>query len=276
MGLKTQLSKMKNRMPAWFTYGVAVGLVFLHEPLLAQSASLPSDSLLRAIELRGQALAAYDQAVFNSADAAIALQLRLDVVTHNIARRRPDGGWSVAFGRLSEDLTAFMISIEATAPAGSNEFKALAFDPERRDTGYMFWAARAQSLTRADLGRPTVPYNVAVLPAESETWWVYHFPAQAYEGVWPHGGDFRYRVSREGTEILEKRRLHNAILYYTTSEGAQSGMHSAIVADIVEDTDVFLVLARTPRIPEVVLTESFTCRIATDGTVACAIRGDGP
>jgi hypothetical protein len=47
----------------------------------------------------------------------------------------------------------------------------------------------------------------------------------------------------------------------------EAGTHSAVVADIPEDTDVLHVLVRTPRIPEYVMTDHFIYRIDLDGKI---------
>ncbi|MCY7347483.1 MAG: hypothetical protein LH614_14865, partial [Pyrinomonadaceae bacterium] len=46
----------------------------------------------------------------------------------------------------------------------------------------------------------------------------------------------------------------------------QTGYHTAILDDVPEDTDVFHVLAREPKIPELVVTSKYVYRVAEDGT----------
>jgi hypothetical protein len=47
----------------------------------------------------------------------------------------------------------------------------------------------------------------------------------------------------------------------------EAGTHTAVLADLPEDTDVFHVLIRTPRVPEYVMTDHFAYRIETDGKI---------
>ncbi len=47
----------------------------------------------------------------------------------------------------------------------------------------------------------------------------------------------------------------------------QAGFHTAVVAEIPEDTDVYHVLSRTPKVPEYVATDHFIYRIDTDGKI---------
>jgi hypothetical protein len=92
-------------------------------------------------------------------------------------------------------------------------------------------------------------------------------------GVWPLGADTRYLISADGRVILEKRRLHNTVIEFSARKPPQPGAkveastHTAVLAEIPEDTDVFHVLTRTPRVPEYVMTDHFVYRIDTDGTI---------
>jgi hypothetical protein len=45
------------------------------------------------------------------------------------------------------------------------------------------------------------------------------------------------------------------------------GYHTAILDDIPEDTDVFHVLAREPKVPELVVTAKYVYRILIDGSI---------
>lgn len=139
-------------------------------------------------------------------------------------------------------------------------------------TGTVAAAARAIDIARADFGTPTRNYNSAVLPAGNGEWFVYLIPAQTRAGVYPLGGDVRYRISADGTRILVKRRLHNVILEYSAPPPSAKGLpfarfHSAVLDDIPEDTDVFHVLVRDPKVPEYVLTDKFVYRINIDGSM---------
>jgi hypothetical protein len=74
--------------------------------------------------------------------------------------------------------------------------------------------------------------------------------------------------------ILEKRRLHNSVIEFgaqfkNAPAGSQleAGTHTAVLAEVPEDTDVFHVLTRTPRVPEYVMTDHFAYRIETDGKI---------
>ena len=94
-------------------------------------------------------------------------------------------------------------------------------------------------------------------------------PAPTQEGVWPLGGDVRYLISSDGTQVRETRILHKSILEPPAPDKGkmEAGYHTAVLANVPEDTDVFHVLVRQPRVPEYVLAPDFMYRIETNGTV---------
>ena len=119
------------------------------------------------------------------------------------------------------------------------------------------------------------PYNVAILPAEKSQWWVYFVPAPTQEGIWPLGGDFRYLITPDGSRVVERRQLHKSIIENPPPkpEGDNqlvAGMHSHVLDDIPEDTDVFHVLQRQPNVPELVVTKEFVFAIEADGSIKFA------
>ncbi|HEV2197879.1 MAG TPA: hypothetical protein VGR55_20010 [Candidatus Acidoferrum sp.] len=120
-----------------------------------------------------------------------------------------------------------------------------------------------------DFGATARPYNVAVLPAPADRLYVYLYPAQTKARVYPLGGDVRYLVSADGTKILEKRQMHKTILETGPAPGKKvvSGIHTHVLSDLPEDTDVFHVLTQDPPLPEFVGTPHFTYKVNTDGTI---------
>lgn len=115
---------------------------------------------------------------------------------------------------------------------------------------------------------------------------MYLVPAQTRAGVFPLGGDVRYRVSADGRTIKAKRRLHNTILEIATPAPRGSAiltgtMHTAVLDNVPEDTDVFHVLAREPKMPEYVATDTFFYRIDVSGKIVAlgltkdVLRPDG-
>jgi len=236
----------------------------------AQRKEPPTKAELAAITERGKMLAEYDTAAWHSTDAVAAHKPTEGSVTSYVAKKT-GAGWSVVYGRLNEKRDRYLVVYEAAQAGSAQQFTVTKHEPPKEDAGFYLSAARALEIARADFKRPDRPYNAAVIPAPKEQLWVYLTPAPTKHGVWPHGGDVRYLISKDGKQIVEKRQLHKSILESRTAgeDGSEvkMGFHTAILADIPEDTDVFLVLTRKPLTPEAVVTENFVYLITINGTI---------
>jgi hypothetical protein len=251
---------MRGRLAGLFA------LVMAAAPLAAQEPAPPSEQHLAAVTKRGRMLAAYDAAAWHGTDAVMAIgpnHARLGI----FLARENGGRWTVYFGRLSAARDTFYTAYEARQGARPAEFTARALEPAAADTGLLLRAARAlRTATEAFGNGARRPYNMAVLP-NSSGWWVYLYPAAQVQGVWPHGGDVRYHVSADGRAIVEERRMHRSILELRMDANATAGIHTAVLREEPEDTDVLYVLQRTPRIPEYVRSRNFVFVIAPDGAI---------
>jgi hypothetical protein len=242
-------------------------------PAHAQSSPSPTEKDLADITARGSLLAGYDQAASQATDAVQALHPPDGKVTRYIAHKTATG-WVVDFGRLDPEHKAFLVAYEATQTNGAN-YNVSSLEPERQDTDFDLAADKAIGLALKDFGGASRPYNVAVLPAGADGsagLFVYLYPAQVKNGVFPYGGDVRYLVSADGATIVTKRQLHKTVLESTPSNVPNSstpaaGYHTHALSNLPEDTDVFLVLWREPRIPEYVAAGGHVFAIATDGTI---------
>jgi len=248
---------------------VAVTLVVYAAPVEKEP---PSKAELEAITQRGRDLAGYDAAAWHASDAVTAKKPKPESMTGYIARKTGKG-WVVAFGRLDEEKTKYLIAYEATQRRAPDEFTVQAFDPPKADTGFFRSAARATDAALKDFtghfeGEPR-PYNVAVLPAEKDRLWVYFVPAPTKPGVWPLGGDVRYLMSADGIKIHEKRQLHKSVIENEPPEDGDrkqvAGIHTHVLDETPEDTDVFHVLTRKPAVPELIRTEHFVFVVEADG-----------
>ncbi len=234
----------------------------------------PNKEELAAITDRGRDLAGYDAAAWHASDALQAKQPKEGSVVRYIARKT-DKGWVVAFGRLDEKQEKFLIAYEATEGAKPDVFDVKEMTPPKEDTGFFLSAAKAIDTTLKDFVEhfegEQRPYNVAVLPAEKGQVWVYLVPAPTKPNVWPLGGDVRYLISADGTKIASKRQLHKSVIELERPKDRNqqqvAGMHTHVLDDTPEDTDVFHVLARKPSIPEMVITKQFVFQVDPDGSV---------
>ena len=268
------LARRATRFPR-----VSFVVLFLATTSAGAQLARPTDSQLSDITARGRALAEYDFAAWHGSDAIAPLNPPAGSFTKYIARQTPKG-WMVAFGKLTASRDTFLIAYEAIRTADSGEFegfKGVAHSRPIVDTDYYVRASRALDTAVAEFGavpHPRRPYNAAVMPTPGGDWWVYLFPAPTVAGVWPLGADARLLISADGRKVLERRRMHNDVIEFTGRSlrkppGATlaSGVHTAVVAEIPEDTDVYHVLTRTPRVPEYVMTDHFIYRIDTDGKI---------
>jgi hypothetical protein len=238
----------------------------------ARASSKPSDAELAAITDRGRLLAEYDDAAWRSTDAVLATHPKDGSINRYIAHKT-ETGWVVDFGKLSATGDKFLVVSEVVQAGGQYTVKS--FDPVREDMGWNLAAARGIETAARDFGGTDRPYNIAALPAAGGSLYVYFYPAQVKEGVYPLGADVRYRISPDGTTITEKRQMHKSIIESVAADPkvkVASGYHTHVLSDVPEDTDVLLVLTRQPRVPEIVMTPTYIYTIGVDGRIAVENR----
>lgn len=244
-------------------------VVLLFAAAAAQGSSRPSKAELQGITERGRLLAEYDAAAWQATDALKDAHPAEDRLGHYIARKT-EAGWVVAFGRLEDTQEKFLLAYEVVEAGNTAQWDIRAFDPPKEDTTWNLAAARGIQIAVKDFGAASRPYNVAVLPAGPDSLFVYLYPAQVKEGVYPLGADVRYRVSPDGGRIIEKRRMHKSIIEYTPAPPevtTQAGYHTHVLSDLPEDTDVLLVLTRKPRVPEFVAAGAYLFIIGVNGEI---------
>ncbi len=234
----------------------------------------PTKDQLAAITDRGRDLAGYDAAAWHASDAVQAKQPKDGSIARYIARKT-DKKWAVAFGRLDEKGEKFLIAYEATQGEKPDVFDVKELTPPKEDTGFFLSAAKAIDTSLKDFTEhfegPQRPYNVAVLPAEKGQVWVYLVPAPTKPKIWPLGGDVRYLMSADGTKIVSKRQLHKSIIEVEPprdkNQQQVGGIHTHVLDDTPEDTDVFHVLTRKPSVLEMIITKQFVFEVKPDGSI---------
>jgi hypothetical protein len=248
----------------------AAALALCSSLVSAQQSKPLSNSELAVITARGRLLAEYDFASWHATDAALALKPPRGVVSRYIARKT-DAGWVVSFGRFDETKDAFLIVYEAIQGSSPKEFSVKTYDPPKKDTGFFYIAAKGIQISLENAHLEKRSYNTYVLPSESGQFYVYVLPAQTAADVYPLGGDTRFLVSADGSQIIETRPLHKTILEVKHSAPAgkkpAGGFHSHVLTDTPEDTDVFHVLRQTLPHPEFIVTKSGNYTVETDGRI---------
>jgi hypothetical protein len=231
-----------------------------------------SAPIMPDITARGRMLYEYDQAAWHATDAVQPLNPPKEFLGMYIARKSDAGGWTVVFGHLNEKRDQFLIGCEAAEGPTLNQFIPKKLEAPRPDTSFYLFAARAIDTALHDFRSEKRPYNVAILPAASNQFYVYVMPAQTQNGIYPLGGDARYLISPDGNTIVEKRQLHKTIIEnrgnVPKDATPAAGYHTHVLSDIPEDTDVFYVLTRKPSQPEYVGgTNKKVYEIDTEGNI---------
>ena len=249
--------------------------VLLFVTVKADATHRPSATEQAAITERGRLLAEYDTAAWQATDAVMAAHPKADASGRYVARKT-EAGWVVDFGRLNSTGDKFLVGYEAVQVGSSAKFEVRSFDPMMEDTGWNLSAAKGIKTATRDFGGTDRRYNVAVLPAGRMEMYVYLYPAQVKVGIYPLGADVRYRLSPDGSKVIEKRQMHKTILERAPptdpSESIAGGYHTHVLSDLPEDTDVMLVLTRQPRVPETVGAGAYVFTVAVDGTITVADR----
>jgi hypothetical protein len=248
-----------------------VGLFILITSSSFAGKKKPADPVMPDVTARGLALYEYDQAAWHASDALQAMHPPTQNLGRYIAHKSGEV-WEVAFGRLNEARDKFLVAYQATQGSTFQEFTVTKLDPPQEDTSFYLFGARAIDTALHDFHGQKRPYNAAVLPASGNQLYVYVLPAQTENGVYPLGGDVRYLMSEDGNTIVEKRQLHISIIENRAKlpKGSTiaAGLHTHVVSDVPEDTDVFYVLTRKPPIPEMIGTRNKKLyEISTDGTI---------
>jgi hypothetical protein len=235
-------------------YSLGVLLVLLCAAGWAQKPQPPPADELATIAARGKLLYEYDQAAWHSTDAVKETGIPQGAIDRYVAQKTASG-WMVMWGRFAQSKDRFLIVYEAIQGERLEVFTVKKHDPPLEDRGFYLNAARSIATARQDFHGEQRPYNVAILPAENGLFYVYILPAQTVEGVYPVGGDVRYLISTDGQKIVGRRRMHQDIINFTIRKDSTYSLHTHILSDTPEDSDVFEVLTRRPLIPEYI----FTC-----------------
>lgn len=242
----------------------------------AQAAAPPSDTALAGITSRGRLLAAYDRAAWHATDAMLAALPNPAGVKGFLATQGADGRWRVLFGRLNAAGDTLFIVARAEQASTPDSFRVevpaapLLGDAAER-AGFKALRTAGADLSAGPRAFPGT-YNGYLLPEPDGAWLVYFLPGQQQPSVYLHGGDVRYRVSPDGGTILSKHPMHRAVMNLSVPAEAAAGMHTVVVEDLPQDSDVFLVLTRRPAKPEMVVTAHFTFQVQLDGTISWTPR----
>jgi hypothetical protein len=247
----------------WLTVGTRTAL--------SQAPALPPTAVLESISARGRAIAEYDRAAWIGTDLLRAANPEVAGLTTLLASKEPDGSWNVRFGRLTPAGDSLLVRYVVTH---ATEVGRAAISPRREDLPApdpIRLAAVALRTGTFAFGEADRPYNFSVIPQADGTFLVYCLPAQTDTRVLPHGADVRFLIGADGTTILERFEMHRSLLDRALPPDALFGVHTVVTEDLPQDTDVFLVLSRSPKVPEMIRTERFIFEIKMDGSIRASL-----
>lgn len=251
-------------------------LISIITPQLARAQSAPGQAQLDEISARGRALAGYQRAAWNATVQLMATNPDPAAVQRYVAYHA-DSGWVVAFGRLNTQRDTFYVSTIAVPAAVNGQrvdsvFEFHKFDVPGPDVDFLVRATRAMDNAVAALGAKSRPYQAAAIPVENGDWLVYLTPASDFSTSFPLGDDVRYRISADAERILETRRMHKGVVEFDRADRTgparlAAGTHKTSIRDEPEDSDIYHVLTRQPRVPEIVETKHFRYMVDVDGSI---------
>jgi len=242
-------------------------------PVSGQDACPPDAAELNAISRRGQLLAKMQLLKDNATKLLLTKRLNYpnSATTSSaelsvLVQLPPYGETKVVYGRLGQNRQTYFIDFAVTGAPGRMAIKT--YNPPLEVQGYFLRSARALTTARTASGDKSLSYLVLPLDDKQSRFYVYFYP-RATEQNYLLGGDIRYKVVLDGesSELVETKKLHNAILTYQVKKNARTGYHSAVLDEKPEDTDVLHVLTRQPCLPELVSTGHYVYRIDTDGHI---------
>jgi hypothetical protein len=85
-------------------------------------------------------------------------------------------------------------------------------------------------------------------------------------------------ISSDGSKIVAKRLLHKSVIEVEPPKDMKNqqaaGIHTHVLSETPEDTDVFHVLTRKPTVPELISTEHFIFTVEVDGSIGFAGKSE--
>lgn len=263
---------MLSRRPGTFAFAT-LGLMFV-VAATSGAQSAPSQRELDSVTSRGRALAGYQRAAWTASMQLLATNPDPWKVQRYVAYHA-DSGWVVAFGRMNAQRDTFYVSHIGVPVAVNGQrvdslFEFETFAQPGPDTDFLLRAAKAMDLAVVTHGATSRPFSAAAIPNDNGEWLVYLTPSADAASVWPLGDDVRYRVSSDGSRILETHKMHAGMVDADNEVGTRqlaTRRSGKPLHDLPEDSDVFHVLiSRQPRSTSVA-TRHFNYLIDADGSI---------
>jgi hypothetical protein len=249
---------------------ILVFLQLLTPALSASHMDCPREELDQ-VSKRGHTLASYLLAIREFARLDKQEFPNISDKTHYIAKQE-NGVWLVVAEHTVDASESLFIERSAAVHTDHTPVTIQKISMSHPDLEFFQRAAKARETVLHDAGAEYSKIEVAILPANNGQFYVYLLPAQTFSGRYLFGHDARYLVSADGAEVVSKRQMHKSLIATTASDGHRqvaAGVHTHVLSDDPEDSDVSYVLLRTPSVPEYIKTPGHSYIIQVDGTIVC-------
>ncbi len=222
---------------------------------------------LAQITARGRAVAAYDELAWHATDAVQAMHpaeseggVYLGLQTSR--------GLVMGFGHLNVARTKFLLAYESVPGSPVRNPSVVHHAPALEEGGDWLYEALSVATVKPLIKGEGSIYNLAVLPADAGRWFVYAYPAQTENGVYPTGSDVRYLVSANGLKVVETHRMHYSLLQWSLPKDKSEStfFRTEVLDDAPEDTDVAICLMMGGY-PSYVATPKFVYLIDKSGEI---------
>ncbi|GEM_PF-6307171 len=231
----------------------------------------PSPADIARIEARGQQIAGHERAVIRATDLLMASKQDVGSVDTYLAVPS-DGGWTVYFGKLSNEGFAapFVYVCAAESCQASPSGIPNTAPPEVASL------AKAISLVRSVAppippGAPFSQFNVAVFREPDNTITAYLTPGNEDPRAILLGGDVKISISADGASVLSQTELHNTTLRIPLSlpDGKQpaGAYHTHVVSELPTETDVALMLLHPVLAPHFIAGPQWMTQVDSAGKI---------
>jgi hypothetical protein len=226
----------------------------------------PSLEELGMIELRGSQIAEYQRLTIKAAELLPPGRPDLEKLENYVAVKEP-GLWSVYFGRVSDYGSKFHAAYIYSCPAGAPDQMKLQ-DSGRNIYGEVLELAKAVKLAVHSIAGPMQfpRYNTYVFREQDGTITAYLIPGNDLPGTAILGGDFKFSISKNGSKIINKTKLHKEALEIPLT-GNSAAFNKHLADGLPAETDVSFVLLYPMVAPHYVIGPKWMSRIDADGKI---------
>lgn len=227
----------------------------------------PSFEELGMIELRGRQIAEYERVALKAAELLPPGRPDLERLENYVAIKEP-GIWRVYFGKVSDDGGKFNAAYIYFCPADSFDQMQLQ-GADQEISGEILELARAVRLAVHSIAGPMQfpRYNTDVFREQDGTITAYLLPGNEKPGIAVLGGDFKFLISKDGTRVIKKSKLHKEAMEIPLTGNSEAFNKHLSDSSLPAETDVAFVLLYPILASHYVVGPKWMSRIDSDGKI---------